>query len=78
MPDIRKTTPSMPIRLPTNSTVEPSSASAGAHNKAINAPTTIIGTPTPKLIALEPMKEVDVEIYMKFMLIVVTLFQFSE
>ena len=55
MPDIKNTTPRMPIKLPTNSTVEPNSVSAGAHSKAISAPTTIIGIPTPKLICLEPM-----------------------
>ena len=43
------------LQLPTNSTVEPNSTSAGAHNNAINAPTAIMGIPTPKLICLEPM-----------------------
>ena len=55
MPEIRKTTPRIPIKLPINSTVEPNSISAGAHNNAINAPTAIMGMPTPKLICLEPM-----------------------
>ena len=45
----------MPIKLPINSTVEPSSISEGAHNNAISAPTAIMGIPTPKLICLEPM-----------------------
>ena len=75
MPDIRKTTPRIPIKLPINSTVEPNSASAGAHNSAINAPTTIIGIPTPKLIALEPMFGVDDEIDVKFMLSLAVTFQ---
>ena len=52
---MKNTTPKIPIRLPMNSTVEPSSASAGAHNNAIRPPTTIIGIPTPKLIAFDPM-----------------------
>ena len=55
MPDIKNATPRIPIKLPTNSTVEPNSTSAGAHNNAIKAPTAIMGIPTPKLIALEPM-----------------------
>jgi len=52
---MKKTTPKIPIRLPTNSMVSSNSASAGAHNSAIKAPTTIIGMPTPTLIALEAM-----------------------
>ena len=55
MPDMKNTTPKIPIKLPMNSTVEPNSTSAGAHNNAIRPPTTIIGIPTPKLIAFDPM-----------------------
>ena len=65
----------MPIKLPINSTVDPNSASAGAHNHAISAPTAIIGIPTPKLICLEPIRDFDGEIYMKFMLLLATIFQ---
>ncbi len=50
---MKNTAPRIPIRLPTNSTVLPNSASAGAHNNAINPPTIIIGIPTPTQIALE-------------------------
>ena len=52
---MKNTTPRIPIKLPMNSTVEPNSTSAGAHNNAIRPPTTIIGIPTPKLIAFDPM-----------------------
>ena len=52
---MKKTTPNIPIKLPTNSAVEAKTGSAGTHKKAINAPTTIMGIPTPKLICLEPM-----------------------
>ena len=68
---MKNTTPKIPIKLPMNSTVEPSSASAGAHNNAIRPPTTIIGIPTQKLIAFEPMYEIDVKIYMKFVIIII-------
>lgn len=50
---MKKTAPRIPIKLPTNSTVFPISDTAGANNSAINAPTTIIGIPTPTQIALE-------------------------
>ena len=50
---MKKTAPIIPIRLPTNSTVFPNSDAAGAHNNAINPPTTIIGIATPTQIALE-------------------------
>ena len=75
MPDIKNATPRIPIKLPTNSAVEPNSTSAGAHNNAIKAPTAIMGIPTPKLIALEPMLGVDDKIYMKFMLPLAVTFQ---
>ena len=56
MPDMKNTTPKIPIRLPMNSTVaQIESSTVGAHNNAIRPPTTIIGIPTPKLIAFDPM-----------------------
>ena len=54
---MKNTTPRIPIKAPMNSTVEPNSASAGAHNNAIRPPTTIFGIPTPKLIAFDAMYE---------------------
>ena len=70
---MKNTTPRIPIKAPMNSTVEPNSASAGAHNNAIRPPTTIIGIPTPKLIVFDAIYENDVKIYMKFVMIVSTL-----
>lgn len=52
---MKKITPNIPIRLPTNSTVEPETGSTGAHRKAINAPTTIIGIPTQTVICFDAM-----------------------
>ncbi len=52
---MKKTTPKIPIKLPTNSIVPLNSISAGAHNNTIKAPTTIIGIPTPIEISLEAM-----------------------
>ena len=52
---MKNTTPNMPIKLPTNSTVSDSSGSRGAHKSAIKAPTTIIGIPTPAQIFLDAM-----------------------
>ena len=54
---MKNTTPKIPIKAPMNSTVEPNSTSAGAHNSAIRPPTTNIGIPTPKLIAFDAMYE---------------------
>ena len=67
---MKNTTPRIPIKAPMNSTVEPNSASAGAHNNAIRPPTTIIGIPTPKLIVFDAIYENDVKIYMKFVMTV--------
>ena len=50
---MKNTTPKIPIKLPTNSTIPCISVSIGAHNQAIKAPTTIIGIPTPTVISLE-------------------------
>lgn len=74
---MKNTTPKIPIKLPTNSTVFCMSPSNGAHNHAIKAPTTIIGIPTPKLISLEAMINAVCKMYMKFMKIM-TKFGFSQ
>ena len=66
-----KTTPKIPIRLPTNSIVDGTSTARGAITNAINAPKITIGNPTPRLIAFEVIFKNDTEIYMKFMLILV-------
>ena len=63
---MKNITPKIPIRLPINSTVPPNSTSAGAHKRAINAPTTIIGIPTPMEICFEAMYVAHSENYMKF------------
>ena len=53
MPEIIKTTPSIPIRLPTNSIVDTTPSASGAIKSAMNAPKITIGNPTPKIIAFE-------------------------
>lgn len=58
---MKKTAPRIPIRLPINSTVFAISDTVGAHNNAINAPTTIIGIPTPTQIALEAIYRFDLK-----------------
>ena len=63
----------MPIKLPMNSTVSVTSPTTGAQKTAIKKPVTIIGIPTPKLIAFDAIYENDVKIYMKFVIIVSTL-----
>ena len=64
---MKNTTPKIPISPPTNSTVSPRSISIGAHKNAINAPTTIIGIPTPTVIRLEAMHDGPLsKMYMKF------------
>jgi len=68
MPEIIKTTPSIPIKLPTNSIVETTPSASGAITSAINAPKITIGKPTPKMIAFEVIIKNEIEIYMKFML----------
>ena len=74
MPEIIKTTPNIPIRLPTNSIVDTTPSASGAIASAMKAPKITIGNPTPKIIAFEVIMKNETEIYMKFML---TLVQFS-
>ena len=71
MPEIIKTTPNIPIRLPTNSIVETTPSASGAIKSAMNAPKITIGNPTPKMIAFEVIMKNGIEIYMKFMLTLV-------
>ena len=68
MPEIIKTTPNIPMRLPTNSIVETTPSARGAIKSAMNAPKITIGNPTPKIIAFEVIMKIEIEIYMKFML----------
>ena len=75
MPEIIKTTPRIPIRLPTNSIVDSTPTEIGAMASAMNAPKITIGNPTPKMIAFEVIMKIDIEIYMKFMLILGRFFQ---
>ena len=74
MPEIIKTTPNIPIRLPTNSIVETTPSASGAMSNAMNAPKMTIGNPTPKMIAFEVIMKNEIEIYMKFMLTLVLIF----
>ena len=74
MPEIIKTTPNIPIRLPTNSIVDTTPSASGAIKSAMNAPKITIGNPTPKMIAFEVIMKNEFEIYMKFMLILVLFF----
>ena len=53
MPEIIKTTPRIPIRLPTNSIVDTTPSARGAIASAMKAPKITIGNPTPKIIAFE-------------------------
>ena len=69
MPEIIKTTPNIPIRLPTNSIVDTTPSARGAMSNAMNAPKITIGNPTPKMIAFEVIMKNEIEIYMKFMLV---------
>ena len=69
MPEIIKTTPNIPIKLPTNSIVETTPSASGAMSNAMNAPKITIGNPTPKMIAFEVIMKNEIEIYMKFMLV---------
>ena len=71
MPEIIKTTPSIPIKLPTNSIVDTTPSASGAIANAMNAPKITIGSPTPKMIAFEVIMKNGIEIYMKFMLTLV-------
>ena len=74
MPEIIKTTPKIPIRLPTNSIVDSTPAESGAMASAMNAPKITIGNPTQKMIAFEVIMKNEIEIYMKFMLTLVQVF----
>ena len=71
MPEIIKTTPNIPIRLPTNSIVDTTPSASGAIASAMKAPKITIGNPTPKIIAFEVIMKNETEIYMKFMLTLV-------
>ena len=71
MPEIIKTTPNIPIRLPTNSIVETTPSASGAIKSAMNAPKITMGNPTPKIIAFDVIIKNGIEIYMKFMLTLV-------
>ena len=71
MPEIIKTTPKIPIKLPTNSIVDTTPSASGAMSSAMNAPKITIGKPTPKMIAFEVIMKNGIEIYMKFMLTLV-------
>ena len=74
MPEIIKTTPRIPIRLPTNSIVDTTPSASGAIASAMKAPKITIGNPTPKIIAFEVIMKNETEIYMKFMLTLVRVF----
>ena len=76
MPEIIKTTPNIPIRLPTNSIVETTPSASGAIKSAMNAPKITMGNPTPKIIAFDVIIKNEIEIYMKFMLTLERLFPF--
>jgi len=50
---MNNTTPIIPIKLPTNSTVSLTSPASGAPKIAIKKPVTIIGTPIPTVICFD-------------------------
>ena len=52
---MNKTTPIIPIKLPTNSTVSLTSPASGAPKIAIKNPVTIIGIPIPTVICFDAM-----------------------
>ena len=52
---MKKITPIMPIKLPTNSTVSLTSPTRGAQKTAIRKPVMIIGIHTPTTIRFEAM-----------------------
>lgn len=64
---MKNTTPKMPIRLPTNSKMPADAGSSIGQKMAMSAPTTIIGMPTPTVIALDATSRITCEIYMSFM-----------
>ena len=59
---MNKTTPIIPIKLPTNSTVSLTSPASGAPKIAIKKPVTIIGTPIPKVICFDAILSVALKI----------------
>jgi len=59
---MNKTTPIIPIKLPTNSTVSLTSPASGAPKIAIKKPVTIIGTPIPTVICFDAILSVDLKI----------------
>jgi len=59
---MNKTTPIIPIKLPTNSTVSLTSPASGAPKIAIKKPVTIIGTPIPMVICFDAILSVDLKI----------------
>ena len=52
---MNNTTPMIPIKLPTNSTVSLTSPTTGAQKTAIKKPVTIIGIPIPTVICFDAM-----------------------
>ena len=66
---MKKTTPNIPIKDPTNSIVDTTPSASGAMSIAMNAPKITIGNPTPKMIAFEVIMKNEIEIYMNFMLV---------
>lgn len=63
---MKNTAPRIPITLPTNSIVDSIPSAAGAANIATSAPTTIMGIPTPTVMAFEVTPCVQHKIYMNF------------
>jgi len=59
---MNKTTPIIPIKLPTNSTVSLTSPASGAPKIAIKKPVMIIGTPIPKVICFDAILSVALKI----------------
>jgi hypothetical protein len=59
---MKKTTPIIPIKLPTNSTVSLTSPASGVPKIAIKKPVTIIGTPIPKVICFDAILSVALKI----------------
>ena len=55
---MNKTTPIIPIKLPTNSTVSLTSPVSGAQKIAIKNPVTIIGIPIPAVICFDAILSV--------------------
>jgi len=72
---MKKITPIIPIKLPTNSTVSLMSPTSGAQKIAMRKPVTIIGIPIPTTICFEAMHKVLDENYMKLMMMYKSAFQ---